>query len=305
MAYRLLPQSGDCVQVPLLVLHNLKNGREDYFRVVLYLLGGGEPEPASIAAALGLKSESVAARALAFWQGAGLLEEIPDPEAAAPEIKKSHPRLTTREVLLHSGQNPEIAQLMQTAQLIFGEVISESGCSILATMYVNDGMSLEYLSLGLAHFKQQGLGARRLASIQRRMQAWQEQGVTTAEQLEAYLTLLETRRARYGEVAELMQRPEDTFTAAERSRIDGWYEKYHYTQPMIALALGMVGESEKKTVAYLNGILKKWYGSGYRQPRDVLAATQGTNAMPGGRSTGQDILQTKRGFVPKFRLEDD
>lgn len=305
MAYRLLPQNGDSVRVPQLVLNNLNNGREDYFRVALYLLAGGEGDPAVIAQALALKNENAALRALAFWQGAGLLEEVRT--TPAPELKKAKPRLTPREVLMHSGQDPNLAQLMQQAQDTFGEVISESGCSILATMYVNDGMPLDYLALGLAHFKAEGLGSKKLATIQRRMQAWQEQGVTTAAQLDSYLQLLETRRARQAQVAELLHCAAEGFTMAERSKINAWYEQLHYTEPMIALAVNMVGDTEKKNIAYINGILKRWHGQGYRQPRDVLAAQQGSNAMPTGRQAPpqQDLLQKKRGFVPKFKLEED
>ena len=311
MAYRLLPQNGDSISVPQLVLKNLNNGREDYFRVALFLLGGGEAEPSVIAAALGLKNEATVQKALAFWQGAGLLEEIPDAERPQPELKKEKPRLTTREVLLHSGQNPEIAVLMQEAQRIFGEVISEGGCNILATMYVNDEMPLDYLLLGLANFAAQGFTSRKLSVIQRRLQSWQAEGVRTMPQLEEYLALQEARREQQAEVARLMKCSPEAFTASDKGKINLWYEKYRYTEPMLSLALDMVGDSDKKTVAYLNGILKKWYAQGYRQPRDVLAAQQGSNAMPTGRTAvsrgapQQDILQKKRGWVPKFQLEDD
>ncbi len=311
MAYRILPQNGDSVQVPYLVLKNLNNGREEYFRIALYVLSTGETEPEAIARDLKLKDAAAAVRALAFWQGAGLLEEVHDPALPPVELKKEKPRLTSREVLMHSGQNPEIAVLMQEAQQIFGETINEMGVSILATMYVNDEMPLDYLLLGLAHFAAEGFTSKKLSTIRHRLQNWQAQGVTTMAELEAYLTLLENRRTHYEEVASLMGRLTEGLSALERNKIDNWYEKYRYTEPMISLALSMVGdgESEKNTIKYINGILRQWYSKGYRQPRDVIAAQQGSNAMPSGRpvapNTRQDLLQKKRGIVPRFKLEDD
>lgn len=311
MAYRILPQNGDSIQVPQLVLKNLNNGREEYFRVALFVLSTGETQPDEIAQALKLKNTAAAISALAFWQGAGLLEEVQEVETSPQELKKAKPRLTSREVLMHSGQNPEIAVLMQEAQRIFGEIISESGCMILATMYVNDEMPLDYLIMGLAHFAAQGFTSKKLSTIQRRLQNWQEQGIRTVEDLENYLALLETRRVNHEEVASLMKCSVDSFTAMECSKIDSWYEKYRYTEPMISLALSMVGdgESEKRNIKYINGIIRQWYGKGYRQPRDVLAAQQGSNALPMGRNASptaqSDLLQKKRGFVPRFQLDED
>lgn len=310
MAYRLLPQNGDSIRIPQLVFKNLNNGREDYFRVALYILSSGELQPEVIAADLKLKNEAAAVRALAFWQGAGLLEEVEGTEIPAEELKQTKPRLTTREVLMHSGQNPEIAVLMQEAQQIFGEVISQSGCSILASMYVNDEMPLDFLLLGLAHFAAQGFTSKKLGTVQRKMQNWQEQGVTTLSALEEYLSTLEKRRGYYEEVARVIGCSAESFNALEQSKINIWYEKYRYNEAMISLAFGMVGdgETEKRNVKYVNGIIKKWYGNGYRQPRDVLAEQQGSNAMPVGRPTSvpqNDLLQKKRGFVPKFRLDED
>ena len=57
MSYRLLPQNGDSIRVPQLVLKNLNNGREDYFRVALYILSTGETQPEVIAADLKLKKK--------------------------------------------------------------------------------------------------------------------------------------------------------------------------------------------------------------------------------------------------------
>ncbi len=304
MAYKLLPWNGDSVRVPQLVIKNLNNGREDYFRVALYLLATGETDPLQLQQALGLKSEAAALRALTFWQGAGLVEEIKD--QAVPELKKAKPRLTTREVLMHSGQNPELAVLMQEAQRIFGEVISENGCSILASMYINDEMPLDYLLLGLAHFAEQGFASKKLSTIHRRMQSWQEQGVGTMSQLEEHLALQEQRRQNYAEVARMLHRAADALNASECAKINIWYEQYHYTEPMINLAMDMVGDSEKRNVSYVNGILKKWYARGYRQPRDVLAAQQGSNAMPTGRTAGKtDAAQPRRAWVPKFQLDEE
>lgn len=306
MSYQLLPQNGDSLQVPQLVLNNLNNAREDYVRVALYVLYTQDTEPASIAAALNLKNEASAQKALAFWQGAGLLREETGAVPAA-ELRRRPPRLTTREVLQHSGRNPEIAVLMQEAQRIFGEVISESGCNTLATMYVSDGMPLDYLLIGLASFASQGFTSKKLGTIQHRMENWQEQGVRTASQLDAHLEMLRARCAHHTEAARLLGVPEESITVSEWTRVDLWYEQYHYTEPMISMAVGMVGDSEKKTVAYITGILKKWNAKGFRQPRDVLASQQGSNAAPAGRSAQpqNDLLQKKKGWVPKFRLEDD
>ncbi len=308
MSYVLIPQSGDSLQVPQLVVNNLNNGREDYFRVALYILSTGDTMPESIQMALSLKSIHAVKNALTFWQGAGLLREERTPEIAAQELRVKNPLLTAQEVRMHAGSYPEIAMLMQEAQHIFGELIGQNGTAILATMYISDKMSIEYLLMGLAHFKEKGYSAAKLSVIRRRMEEWQAQGITTEQQLENYLAALSARAEYLRQVADLMHCTEQAFTNLDRTKIYAWYEQYHYSEAMISMAIGMVEGSERQTVKYINGILRSWYGLGYRQPRDVVAAQQGTNAVPNTQrrvTDAEDLLTKTRGIVPKFSLDDE
>ncbi len=70
MAYRLAENKGDSVAVPRLVFAKLPELEEDWLRVALYVIDTGETEPARIAAALRLKADEPARRALAYWKGA-------------------------------------------------------------------------------------------------------------------------------------------------------------------------------------------------------------------------------------------
>ena len=81
MTYRIKAVQGDSIAVPQLVFSKLGAADEANVRVALYVLATQSTDPAQIAAALKLRSRRSAESALAFWAGAGLLEQVNDNQA--------------------------------------------------------------------------------------------------------------------------------------------------------------------------------------------------------------------------------
>lgn len=269
MAYRLAKQAGDSVSVPQLVFAKLPQLEDDWLRVALHVIATGDSDPSSIAHALRLKSAEKAKEALLYWKGAGLLESAesgPLPEGdlgAAPRR-----RLTTVQVAAAAQQDPAVAALVQECQRLMGGVITQADTNILVSLYVEDGMPVDMILLGVAHFV--SLGKRSARYIEKALQGWQREGITTGEAAERYLDLLAKRAGREAEVAKLFGLPDAKFTKAEQRAIAGWYEELGYGLDMIAEALATAGE--KQDVRYVGGILRRWYTKGYRSVREVLEA---------------------------------
>lgn len=288
MAYRLAENKGDSVAVPRLVFAKLPELEEDWLRVALYMIDTGETEPARIAAALRLKGEEPARRALAYWKGAGLVYSEETPEARGDLAAAPRARLTTAEVTAAAQTDAAIAGLVQECQRLMGGVVTQADTNIFVSMYLSDGMPVDMILLGVAHFAAKGKRSARY--IERALLGWQRDGIDSGEAAERYLQLLEQRALREQETAELFGLADAKFTKAESRAIADWYESFGYDAAMIAEAIAYAGE--KKSVKYVNGILRAWHTRGYQTVRDVMAesARQAENIRAAEPEAKHNIL---------------
>ncbi len=246
MAYRLVENKGDSVAVPQLVIAKLPELEDDWLRVALFVVATGETDPARIAAALRLKSPERAQTALVYWKGAGLLESCGEPQARGGIDAAPAPRahLTTPEVASAAQGDPAIAGLVQECQALMGGVITQADTNILVSMYLSDGMPVDMILLGVAHFA--ALGKRSARYIERALLGWQREGIDSGEAAERYLRLLDQRAAHEKETAKLLGLADAKFTKADSRAIADWYESYGYGPDMIAEAAAYAGEKKRK-----------------------------------------------------------
>ena len=290
MAYRLVENKGDSVAVPQLVIAKLPELEDDWLRVALFVVATGETDPARIAAALRLKSPERAQTALVYWKGAGLLESCGEPQARGGIDAAPAPRahLTTPEVASAAQGDPAIAGLVQECQALMGGVITQADTNILVSMYLSDGMPVDMILLGVAHFA--ALGKRSARYIERALLGWQREGIDSGEAAERYLRLLDQRAAHEKETAKLLGLADAKFTKADSRAIADWYESYGSGPDMIAEAAAYAGE--KKSVKSVNGILRAWYTKGYKTVRDVMAesAMGSSNVQAAAPAVKHNIL---------------
>lgn len=289
MTYRLAENKGDSVAVPRLVFTKLPELEEDWLRVALYVIDTGETDPARIAAALRLKGDESARRALAYWKGTGLLHSDETPSVRGDLEAAPRTRLTTAEVAAAAQTDASIAGLVQECQRLMGGVVTQADTNIFVSMYLSDGMPVDMILLGVAHFA--ALGKRSARYIERALLGWQRDGIDSGEAVERYLQLLEQRAAHEKEAAELFGLADAKFTKAESRAIADWYESFGYDAAMIAEAIAYADEG-KKNVKYVNGILRAWYTKGYKTVRDVMAesALQAENVRIAEPAVQHNIL---------------
>ncbi len=288
MTYRLAEHKGDSIAVPRLVFAKLPELEEDWLRVALYALDTGETDPARIAAALRLKGPEQARTALVYWKGAGLLQSDGTPDARGELETAPRAHLTSAEVASAAQNDPAIAGLVQECQRLMGGVITQADANIFVSMYLSDGMPVDMILLGVSHFA--SLGKRSARYIERALLGWQRDGIDSGEAAERYLRLLDRRAAHEEETVGLFGLADAKFTKAERRAIADWYESFGYDAAMIAEGIAYAGE--KKSVKYVNGILRAWYTKGYKTVRDVMAgsASQAENVTAAAPAVQHNIL---------------
>ena len=272
VAYRLAQNVGDSKPVPQLIFSKLADTEDDWVRVALYVIATGETDPAALARALHLKNADKAYEALLFWKGAGLLESCDGPcaESAPAPVMRAH--LTTPEVTNAAAGDSAIASLVQECQRLMGGVVTQADTNIFVSMYLSDGMPVDMILLGVAHFV--SLGKRSARYIERALLGWQRDGITTGAAAEQYLQQLAQREVLTTRAAKLFPTADGKFTKAEQGMVCDWFESFGYDETMISEALAYAGE--RKTVKYVNGILRRWYARGFKTVRDVMQESAGT-----------------------------
>lgn len=291
MIYRLKPQHGDSIAVPQLVFSRLGTTEELSVRVALYVLATHVTDPAAIASDLKLRSRQSAERALAFWAGAGLLEQIDD-NAQKPPSEPAVP-MTWQQIAEASRTDPMISAIIECAQTAFGRALSHGDMQKLVALYTCDGIHPEVLLLCISYLACKG--KRTVGAVSHELKAWQAEGVSTGEEADAYLQKLAAREKHEQFVCALLKLQPEDLTLGGKKAIARWYENYGYDDDMISEAALQAGA--KRDVWYLNGILKSWQAKGLRTIHDVRGG--GAVQSPESRNlrvdradpSGSDFLQ--------------
>ncbi len=305
--FRLVQSTGDTVPVPQLIFTRLAaaGASEARFRVVLYALTADELSTSKIAAALSLKERDVE-KALEYWEGAGLLERVaPSAPADIPVIKETRRRLTSIEVLEAGKNDPTIGILCAELQRIFGGVISQKQMDMYAELYIQDEYPVDLIMMAATHCA--GLNKISAAYVGQVLQSWRREGIQDCQSADRYLKLLETRREREQQVAELLRMQTPAFTLTERKRIAEWFEVFHYNIEMIQAARLAAGEKQDE-IRYLGAILKKWYAKGYKNLRDVQMGETNHNLRVQAQQVAvapEEDLLMQAAYVPMRRAGDE
>ena len=107
------------------------------------------------------------------------------------------------------------------------------------------------------------------------------------------------------ETAGLFGLADAKFTKAESRAVVDWYESFGYDAAMIAEAIAHAGE--KKSVKYVNGILRAWHTKGYKTVRDVMAesALQAENVRAAEPAAQHNILGGGLRRAPRIPKRQD
>lgn len=273
MGYKLAEQNGDSVAVPRLVFAHLTRADGDTVRVALYLLGGGAPEPRTIAHDLGLPSVEAAKRALQYWAGAGLLVSERGVTLAQTDVQKA------AVIDLSTINDPYVSVLCEEAQTAFGKALSRGEMQRLVGLYLNEGWQPDVVLLCCAEVARQG--RRTIGALSRELIRWREAGVETGEDAERYLKRQALREDWCAEAAKLFGVEPAQLTRWERGAVARWHEDWGYGADMIEEAL--LHAENHRTVRYVDGILRSWHAQG-------LAGVQAVRGQ--GQLSGSNILST-------------
>lgn len=284
---------GETLSLPRSVLDMLADADAADLRVLLYIAGTDAFDEAAAAEALQL-SEAEVRSSVKFWRGAGVIargaavkKEVKK-ETKVPEKKplreKTAAKLTTGELCEIAEENAEFKELIDMAQQTAGWMFNTAEIEIVATMYATLRLSVEYILALIGYFV--GRKEKPLRYLEKVAYNFIDEGVDTASALEEKLRWLEKFEGRAGKVRALFGIGGRELSAREKDYLVNWFDVYGYGDDIIKLAYEKtVNATGKASLAYANGILKKWHAEGVQTAAD---AEKGS-AKPSGVTKTYDV----------------
>lgn len=267
---------GETITLPRSVLDRLTDADAADLRVLLYIAGADAFDEATAAESLQL-SEAEVRSSVKYWRGAGVIARG---GKAAPkkEEKKETPKKPLREkrsMTLSADELCEIAEmneefkvLIDVAQQTAGWMFNTSEIEIIASLYANLRLSTEYILALIGYFVKRR--EKPLRYLEKVAYSFIDEGVDTAKALEEKLRWLEKFEGREGKVRSLFGLGSRELTAKEKDYLVNWFDVYGFGDAMVELAYEKtVNTTGKASIAYANGILKKWHEDGFKKPADV------------------------------------
>lgn len=264
---------GNTFALPESVLDVLSEADATDLRVLLYLAGNPDAFSEADAAAALQISEAEVRSSVKFWRGAGVIARANAKKAALQKEKKplrekAAARLTSDELCEIAEENAEFKLLVIEAQQVAGWMFNTSEIEIIASLYANLRLSTEYILTLIGYFVVRR--EKPLRYLEKVAYSMIDEGVNNAADLEEKLRWLEKFEGRAGKVRTLFGIGGRELTAREKDYLVAWFDNYGFSDEMVALAYEKtVNTTGKASLAYANGILKKWHEEGVKTPADV------------------------------------
>lgn len=194
------------------------------------------------------------------------------PEEEPKKSKRPMSRPTRPEpgyVIKRLGSDPGLAMLMDEAQRIFGRMLSNAEAGTLVMLMDTDGLPVDVILMLLQYCADNGKGTMRY--VEKIGIEWGSEGINTIDLAEAKIRSLTESYSCYNRVATTFgMKNVGSPTKKQLSLANQWVSTWSFSEDMLRLAYERCVDSKGEfSMDYINGILKKWYMAGWKNPDDV------------------------------------
>lgn len=215
----------------------------------------------------GVKAPSVSA---ADTDAADASTAQPDAEKKTP--RPSLPTYPAEEYARILTETDGLRDAIDECARIAGKMFSEHEIHQLAALHEAYGLDCEYLMLLFMYCKNI-LEKTAVSYVVRTGLGLYDDGVRSAEALEAHIAAKERSRETEYQIRRLLGLGERALTAKEKEYIDAWSNTYSMPMDVITHAYEItVKNIDKPRMSYINKILSGWHENGIRTMEAVAAA---------------------------------
>lgn len=290
--------------LPNIVEKKLKIATFEQLKVIVWAAknGVGEIDANAVAEALRI-SESAAIDALDFWAecGALLKKDAPKVQQEPKKETKKAVRAATilpsrQEIARRGSECPQIAFLLQDAQMKFGRALKDSEASLIVWLYDDHGIDVPLMLMLFEHAK--AMNNFRIGFIERTAMDWIDAGITDVTSAEEYLATQKAKQGAWAIVERAFgiphRKPSDKETEFAHKWVNEWQVSFDLLKEGYNIC---IDNKAKLSMAYINKILETWVSSGVKTLQDIKQG-ESKSAKPQNTSAKYDIgLAKKRMFT--------
>ncbi len=167
---------------------------------------------------------------------------------------------------------PEIAFLMQEAQIILGRPISNGDSAILLMLHDNDGLPVDVIIMILQYAVNNGKS--NMKYIEKIAIDWAAEEIDTLEKAENKIRQLEEQKKCWTKLENIIGIAHRAPTAKESEMANRWINIWHFNSDLIKEAYDRCVNSQGKYVpSYMDAIIKRWHNSGIRTINRAIEET--------------------------------
>lgn len=285
------------ILLPKEILPRLKYASAEELKILIYMFSEPDCLASDAARELGMTIEQANA-AVAFWRGAGIFTDaVSKPKKLvsdtsvyrnydASEIKNaldsSKDFVMIKDIAANALQKAALTKNDLSALLYlydFAGVPAPVICGIITDCAANEKANMQYI------FK--------------KTLSLYEQGIDSYDKLEAYLARRKEINSQIGKLRKLFGMGDRALTPKEKKLFDCWFDEWQFSFDMVQLAYEKTVDNKGNiNNNYMNGILKRWYESGYQTVEDVETETASRSATVEHSYDLDEFVQAalKRGF---------
>ncbi len=203
-----------------------------------------------------------------------------EPEQEPKKSKRPVSRAVRPEpgyVIKRLGSDPGLAMLMDEAQRIFGRMLSNAEAGTLVMLMDTDGLPVDVLIMLLQYCVDNNKGTMRF--VEKIGIEWGSEGINTVALAEEKIRTVTETYSYFNRVASTFgMKNVGSPTKKQLTLANQWVGTWSFSEDMLRLAYERCVDTKGElNMDYINGILKKWYMAGWKNPDDVEADTPSTS----------------------------
>lgn len=268
---------GQMFGVPnVIVDHYLKLATPSQLKTLLFVLRHSDQSlsGADIAKAIGVTPEQVE-EALEFWQQTDLFS-APQPEQPVPEKPKPALRpmprpskseeLSPKEIAAELEKSDDLKYLFEAAEKELGRPLRHIEQKSLLWLHDYHDIGSDVILTVLTYCRSIDRGS--MSYVEALLLGWQDDGLTTLEQVTAALHQMEYRRSFTGQIRSAFEMQRSP-TPKQQSYIDAWQDMELPMELITYAYEKTVENTDKLSFPYLDKLLTRWSAAGYKTRKDV------------------------------------
>ena len=292
---KIITPADGIITVPREVLNNLKTAGAEELRLLLYLFANPESDTGAAARETGLTVQQ-AESAYAFWRGAGIFVEgsVKKQVSKDAAMYRNYDSETISSELDNGG---EFRMLCDFAGDKLGKQLTKNDYSSLLYLFDFVRMPAPVICGIIELCCSEGKNS--LQYIFKKTVGLYDDGIDTYDKFESYLARRAEINSEIGQRRRLCGMGDRELSAREKKLFDTWFGEWRTPYELVRLAYEKtVDATGKVSFIYMNGILRRWYESGYTCVEDVANGEAARKSGGGASFAGDDFIEAamNRGF---------